>query len=85
MPRTAKNRSISFDPVVFEELEQRIAALKMSRSDFVNRVLRDLLKSESPFIIPLDSGERAQSKTPAAAPKPPIPPPQLRDDDGVWY
>lgn len=43
MPRNVINRSISFDPELFERMEGRRAKLLMDRSEYVKRcVLRDM-------------------------------------------
>jgi hypothetical protein len=45
MPRSVVNRSISFDPELFEKMEARRSRLIMQRSEYVTRcVLRDLIE-----------------------------------------
>lgn len=44
MPRNVINRSISFDPELFEKMEQRRGRLMMQRSEYVTRcILNDLI------------------------------------------
>jgi hypothetical protein len=57
MPRNVINRSISFDPQVFEKMEARRGALLMDRSEYVKRcVLRDMM----------NGGDMMLSEMPAA-------------------
>jgi hypothetical protein len=44
MPRNVINRSISFDPQLFEKMEQRRGRLLMQRSEYVTRcVLKEMM------------------------------------------
>lgn len=48
MPRLVKNRSISFDPVLFDRMEERRARLMMDRSEYVKRcIMKDMLTGGS--------------------------------------
>lgn len=43
MPRTTINRSVSFDPEIFERMESRRESLYMDRSEYIVKcVLKDL-------------------------------------------
>ena len=44
MPRTVINKSISFDPQVFEKMESRRGRLLMSRSEYIVRcIMQDMV------------------------------------------
>lgn len=45
MARTAKSYSVSFDPALFEQMEERMGSLRLNRSEYITQlVMRDMLR-----------------------------------------
>lgn len=52
MARTTVNRSVSFDPELFEQMEERRKALKLTRSDYIKKcMMGDLAKADAPMTL----------------------------------
>lgn len=57
MPRMTINRSISFDPEIFEKMESRRAKLLMQRSEYITRlVIKDMLGEKAMHLSEVPTG-----------------------------
>lgn len=52
MPRNVVTRSISFEPDIFEFIEERRSALRMQRSEYLNRLVLADAKQRGDMVIP---------------------------------
>lgn len=70
MPRIVINRSISFDPQIFERMEERRGRLMMQRSEYVTRcIIRDMaaggdmtISEVSPDLVPNPTARQRTKK-----------------------